>query len=296
MTEGTPKESLLDAGFLKRLDRLALAAKHAVVGGALAERKSRRRGISIEFADYRPYTAGDDFRYIDWNMYGRLQRLYTKLFVAEEDLDVRVYVDRSASMDFGDPRKLFFASQIGAAIAYLGLRLGDRVAVQSFNTRADTSLEPSRGRARIWRVFEYLQGLEPGGETHFENSFKRPASIRRGAAFVVSDFLSPHGYEDGLRALAAVNSQVSILHVVTPEEIEPDHVGDLSLVDRETSNVVDITATARVRQIYHDTFDAHTAALSAFAHKYGMTYTLAITSTPLEELIFKSLRISGVIG
>ena len=148
----------------------------------------------------------------------------------------------------------------------------------------------------MWRVFEYLSSIEVGGETDFAEAFRRPASIRRGAAFVVSDFLAPGGYQDGLRALAAVNAQVSLLHVVTPEEVEPTHVGDLALVDRETGALVDVTATARVRRIYQDTFDAHCAGISSFAHKYGMTYSLASTERPLEELIFTSLRVSGVVG
>lgn len=287
--------SLLDPTFLRRLDALALAAKHAVVGAALAERRSRRRGSSIEFADYRPYIEGDDFRYIDWNLYGRLGRLYLKLFVAEEDLDVRIYVDTSASMGFGEPSKLFFGAQLAAALAYLGLRLGDRVSVQGFGADLEAGSEPSRGRGRIWRVFEYLAGLVAEGETDFGRAFGQSARGGRAAAFVISDFLSPSGYEEGLRACAGRNSQVTLLHVMTGAERNPEVYGDLALEDIETGARVEVTASGSVKRAYRTAFEAHARSIAQFGRRYGMTYVAAPVEEPLEQLILQSLRSTGVV-
>jgi uncharacterized protein (DUF58 family) len=291
------KGALLEPGFLKRLDRMALVARRAVVGKSSAERRSKKRGTSVEFADFRNYVAGDDFRHIDWNLYGRLGQLFLRLFVAEEDLDVRIYVDRTKSMDFGTPSKLEYARKIGAALAYLGLRRQDRVSMQSFGEEGDAPLPAARGHARIFRVFDYLESLEPAGVTDFRTTFRKGLPKgRRGAAIVISDFLTPEGYADGLRALAGGTMQVALVQVAAPEEISPARLGDLELIDVETGTKVPVTVTPRLIQSYQRTYQAFCEELKTFARRYQMSYVHAPTDVLFEKLIFDVLQQGGIVG
>lgn len=288
---------LLDPAFLKRLDRLAIVARRAVVGKASAERRSKRKGTSVEFADFRSYVAGDDFRHIDWNLYGRLGQLFLRLFVAEEDLDVRIYVDRSKSMLFGHPSKLEYAKRIAAALAYLGLRRQDRVALSTFGESMDPGLPPNRGHARIFRFFEYLESIEAAGVTDFRTTFRRGLPKgRRGAAVVISDFLTPEGFADGLKAVAGTSMQVALVQVAAPEEISPSRVGDLELVDVETGAKVPVTVTPRILQAYRRTYVAFCEDVRSFARRFQMSYVHAPTDVPFEKLIFDVLQQGGIVG
>lgn len=293
--------ALLDPAFLRQLDRLALVSRRAVVGRASAERRSKRRGTSVEFADFRNYVAGDDFRHIDWNLYGRLGALFLRLFVAEEDLDVRIYVDRSRSMAVpgrdGVPSKLEYARKIAAALAYLGLRRQDRVSVASFGEEMDVALPAARGHARIFRVFDYLDRIEPAGDTDFERAFRKglPAT-RRGAAVVISDFLTPGGYADGLRRVAGGAMQVGLVQVASPEEISPERLGDLELIDSESGAKLPVTVTPRLLQAYKRTYEAFCEDLRGFARRYQMSYAHAPTDVPFEKLIFEVLQQGGLVG
>ena len=288
---------LLEPAFLKRLDRLALVARRAVVGKASAERRSKRKGTSVEFADFRNYVAGDDFRHIDWNLYGRLGQLFLRLFVAEEDLDVRIFVDRSKSMLFGDPSKLEYARKIAAALAYLGLRRQDRVALATFAETMDAGIPPNRGHARIFRFFEHLDAIEPSGVTDFRTAFRRGLPKgRRGAAVVISDFLTPEGYADGLKALAGASMQVALVQIAAPEEISPARLGDLELIDVETGAKVPVTVTPRLLQSYRRTYEAFCEDLKGFARRFQMSYVHAPTDVPFEKLIFDVLQQGGIVG
>lgn len=288
---------LLDPAFLRRLDRLALVARRAVTGKSSAERRSKRKGTSVEFADFRNYVAGDDFRHIDWNLYGRLGQLFLRLFVAEEDLDVRIYVDRSTSMGFGAPSKLRYAAKIAAALAYLGLRRQDRVALSTFGETMDAGLPPNRGRGRIFRFFEHLDAVRPSGVTDFRTAFRRGLPRgRRGAAVVISDFLTPEGYTDGLRALAGATMQVALVQVAAPEEISPHRLGDLELVDVETGAKVPVTVTPRLLQSYRRTYAAFCEDLKDFARRFRMSYVHAPTDVPFERLVFDVLQEGGIVG
>jgi len=291
------ESALLDPGFLRRLDRLALVSRRAVVGRASAERRSKRRGVSVEFADFRNYVAGDDFRHIDWNLYGRLGSLFLRLFVAEEDLDVRIFVDRSVSMKFGSPSKMEYARRIAAALSYLGLKRQDRVSIATFGDVMDPGLPASRGQSRIFRFFDYLERAEPAGETDFRETFRRGLPKgRRGAAIVISDFLTPTGYEDGLRALAGGTMQVALIQIAAPEEISPTKLGDLELVDSETGLKVPVTVTPRILETYRRTYLGFCEELKSFARRFQMSYVHAPTDVPFEKLVFDVLQQGGIVG
>src|SRR5262252_1113658 len=159
----TQSQSLLDPQFLHKLEQLELVSRKIFVGRMKGERKSRRRGSSVEFAEHRNYTTGDDLRHIDWNVYGRLDKLFLKLFLEEEDLHVYTVLDASLSMDFGSPTKLRYGKQVAAALAFIGLVNHDRVLVDTFASDLQPGMPSVRGRSQMWRVVQYLEALQASG-------------------------------------------------------------------------------------------------------------------------------------
>src|SRR6266403_2764211 len=157
-TQSTP---LLDPQFLARLEQLELVSRKIFHGVMKGERRSKRKGQSVEFADYRNYVKGDDLRFLDWNLYARLDRLFIRLFMEEEDLHFYVLIDNSLSMDFGTPSKLRYAKQVAAALGFIGLVNMDRVAIEAFNERLTQRLPAVRGKKSLFRVLDFLQKLEP---------------------------------------------------------------------------------------------------------------------------------------
>ena len=225
---------LLDPEFLHKLEQLELVSRKIFVGRMKGERQSKRRGSSVEFADHRNYSVGDDLRHIDWNVYGRLDKLFLKLFLEEEDLHVYTLLDTSLSMDFGDPTKLQYGKQVAAALAFIGLVNHDRVILDTFARHSSTRACPASGGVRRCT-----------GWCSTSNGSRRPATsdltaaardVRhqapgKGIVVVISDFLDKRGYEDALRYLLARNMDIYVIHVLSREEVEPELVGDLRLVD-----------------------------------------------------------------
>src|SRR5690242_1927290 len=203
----TASPPLPDPEFLHKLEQLELLSRKIFVGRMKGERKSKRRGSSVQFADHRNYSIGDDLRHIDWNVYGRLDKLFLKLFLEEEDLHFYTLLDTSLSMDFGDPTKLQYGKQVGAALSFIGLVNHDRVLVDTFSARLDQGLHGIRGRTQMWRIVQYLDQLQPSGASNLTAS-AREFAIRhagKGVVVVISDFLDKHGYQEALRYLLARN-------------------------------------------------------------------------------------------
>src|SRR5580693_321547 len=243
---GSESTQLLDPEFLHKLEQLELVSRRIFVGRMKGERKSKRRGSSVEFAEHRNYAYGDDLRHIDWNVYGRLDRLFLKLFLEEEDLHVYTLLDTSLSMDFGTPTKLRYGKQVAAALSFIGLVNHDRVLVDTFSAQLDQGLHGIRGRSQMWRIVQYLDHLEATGASNL-TSAAREFAIRhagKGVVVVISDFLDKHGYQDALRYLLARNMDIYVVHVLSREEVEPDLVGDLRLVDSEDDETAEITISA----------------------------------------------------
>jgi len=305
-------ESLLEPNFLRKLERLALGAERAPTARLQGERRTTRRGASLEFADYREYAAGDDLRYVDWKAYARLDRLFVKLFVAEEDLGIHLLLDASESMNFSGndaattsaaANKFQFARKAVAALGYVGLMRYDRVGVTGFAQGG--SLErlmggrrtPTlRGRRATGELFSYLQNLRPGGRTDFSTAlqdYARRASTP-GVCVVASDFMDPN-WEKGVKALLARRFQVVLLHVLSPEEISPTLSGDLRLVDSETGAVRDVSITPDLIVRYKAALQSFCERMEAVAAKYGMEYIRTTTDTPVEELLLSTLRRSGLL-
>lgn len=293
-TTSTP---LLDPEFLHKLEQLELVSRKIFVGRMKGERRSKRRGSSVEFADHRNYSVGDDLRHIDWNVYGRLDKLFLKLFLEEEDLHVYTLLDTSTSMDYGDPTKLQYGKQVAAALAFVGLVNHDRVILDAFGSTLQPGLSSVRGRSQMYRVVQYLDGLQATGSSDLTAACKQFAikHTGKGIVVVISDFLDKRGYEDALRYLVARNLDIYVIHVLSKEEVEPELVGDLRLVDSEDDDIAEITISAPLLKRYKDNLNAFVGGLKEWCLRRGIAYIFTTNHNPFDKLILNYLRERGLV-
>ena len=287
----------LDPEFLHKLEQLELVSRKIFVGRMKGERKSKRRGSSVEFADHRNYSIGDDLRHIDWNVYGRLDKLFLKLFLEEEDLHFYTLLDTSLSMDFGDPTKLHYAKQVAAALSFVGLVNHDRVMIDTFSSGLSSGMPSIRGRAQMWRVVQYLDQLQASGSSNLTAAAKAFAikHVGKGIVVVVSDFLDKHGYQDALRYLLARNMDIYVIHVLSREEVEPELAGDLRLVDAEDDDIAEISVSAPLLKRYKDNLNAFVGGLKDWCTKRGIAYIFTTNQNPFDKLILNYLRERGLV-
>ena len=293
--------ALLSPELLRRLEQFQLLAARRAKSSAKGERRSKARGQSVEFADYRNTVAGDDLRYLDWNLYGRLDRLFLKLYEEERELPVRIFLDASESMTFGDPRKFDFARQVAAAIGYVALCGFDRVTIVPFPENAAEStargaLRQVRGRKSSLTYFQNLSTLTAGGTANLNEALRRGALEARqaGVAVVLSDFLDPAGYESGLTALVGRGFQVNAVQILSPDELSPATFGDLRLVDAETGAMQEVTFGKFRLHAYQQTVQNFCQRLKEFCSSRGVNFFSVSSATSLEQLLLKQLRQSEV--
>ncbi|MGH2541307.1 MAG: DUF58 domain-containing protein [Ardenticatenaceae bacterium] len=295
--EATVKDraKLFDERFLRQIDRLVLVSKRARAGQMQGERRSPKRGQSVEFADYRQYSRGDDFRLIDWNVFARLETLFLKLFVEEEDLTVHLLVDTSRSMDWGTPNKLFAAKQLAGALGYIALAGLDRVTASTFGG-ALTVFPPRRGKHQAHYLFDYLLSLEASGSATLSGMLKRYAQAARNAGplLLISDLFDPT-WQDGLRALLVRRFDVTVLHVLAPEEIAPALAGDLRLKDIERGAALELTVDAAMLQRYETNLHAWQNELRRWCGARGISYAVINSGIPVEEVTLSLLRRQNVL-
>ena len=295
--------ALLPPDLLRRLEQFQLLAQRRAKSSAKGERRSRARGQSVEFADHRNYTIGDDFRYLDWNLFGRLDRLYLKLYEEERELPVAIFLDASESMTFGSPRKFDFARQIAAAIGYVALCGFDRVSVTAFpdapgEASVRGALRSVRGRKTALRYFQNLSQMTAQGSANLNESLRRGAlqSKLAGVAVVLSDFLDPAGYEPGLTALVGRGFQVSAIQILAPDEMNPTTFGDLRLIDSETGGMQEVTFGKYRLQAYRQMVLNYCQRMREFCQGRGIKFFSTTSDTPLEQLLLKQLRHAEVWG
>ncbi len=288
---------LLTSDLLKRLEQFQLLARRRSKSSAKGERTSRARGQSVEFADHRNYTHGDDLRYLDWNLFGRLDRLFLKLYEEERELPMTVFLDASESMAFGTPRKFDFARQLAAAIGYVALCGFDRVSIRAFPDNEEESairsaMRSVRGRKSALRFFQNITRLTASGMADFNETLRRGALEARqvGAAIVLSDFLDPAGFEEGLNTLVGRGFQVSAIQILAPEELEPETYGDLRLIDSETGAQTEVTFGRYRLDIYQRMVANFCGKLGEFCKSRGVAFFTASSATDLEEVLLKQLR------
>lgn len=290
---------LFDEEFLKRIEYLYIVSKKIFAGRLRAERKTRKTASGIEFADFRNYSPGDDHRYIDWNIYGRTERLLLRLFEEEEDLYIYFLVDMSASMLLGSPRKVDYAKKVAAALAYIGLNNMDRVSIIPFSGSTIARLPPSRGKAQIFKVFDFLEKAPEGELTNMKDAFRTFAAQNknrgRGMAVVISDFYDPDGYEEGLNMLRYQRFDTYVIQVFDEYELQPNLRGDLTLVDCETGAGRDITVTPRLLERYKRAHKAFCDELEDFCLKRRMLYFRVPIQQEFDELILRIFRAGGFL-
>jgi uncharacterized protein (DUF58 family) len=318
----TTLDELLRPELAARLSQLDITSRKVFSGKLKGERRSKRRGESVEFADHRPYVTGDDLRHIDWNIFGRLDRMFIKLFLEEEDLSLHIIVDCSLSMDTGNPSKFIFAQKLAAAMGYIGLvnlnrvaisALGERPGSESLAIDADqsdapqppqglvSSLRDLRGRRRLQDLSAYLLQLEPSGGTRFTDACKRIAISRRGRGvmLIISDFLVKEGYDTGLRLLKGNGYDLFALQVLSPQELEPDKpggpAGDLRLKDLEDSDLAEVTITAPLIKKYKQILNAYCNRLHEFCVQRDIIHMTVRSDTPLDTLVVDTLRRRGLL-
>lgn len=291
------QQPLLDAGLVRRLEGLELQSRKILAGKMKGEKRSKRRGQSVEFADYRPYVPGDDLRFVDWNIYMRLGRLFLKLFLEEEDLCLYILLDCSGSMDYGSPAKFDFARRLVAALGYVGLVGQNRVGVGAFADGLQRVFRPARGRQNVHRLVAFLEELEPGGVTNMGSACRRFVleHPRRGVAVLVSDFLDKRGYEPAIRYFLARSLDVQLIHILAPEEINPPLAGDLRLVDQEDGDLRDVTISAPLLRSYQKNLQGFIATLQKHCRRHGMGYSRVVSDSPLDEVVLRQLRLQGLV-
>ncbi len=280
-----------------------LVAGKVRVGAIKGDRRSIKRGASVEFADYRNYVAGDDLRQLDWNIYARLDRPYIKLLEDEEDLAVHLILDASASMDFppeGEPdqHKLLYAKRIAAGLAYVSLTSGDRLTLTAVNDRRISTFGPVRGRVQGIAMLRFIQAVNADGITDLNAALADYAirARRPGLTLVVSDMFSlDGGYLDGLNALLSRGHEVAFVHVLAPEEVQPPVVGDLSLVDVETELQQEVTVDGAMLGIYQQRLSAWRNEIREECLRRGAHYFPLETDTPWERLILSDMRRVGLV-
>jgi uncharacterized protein (DUF58 family) len=297
MPETATQGPLLEPQFLHKLEQLELVSRKIFLGLMKGERRSKKKGQSVEFADYRNYVKGDDLRFLDWNLYARLDRLFIRLFQEEEDLHFYVLIDNSLSMDFGNPSKLHYARQIAAALGFIGLVNMDRVVIEAFNDRITQSLPAVRGRKSLWRLLDFLQKLEPAGPSNLRESLKTftMKSSGKGIVILLSDFMDKGGYEDALRYLVARQYDIYLIHVLSQEEIEPELMGDLKLIDVEDFDEAEVTIGGPLIKKYKQNLAAYRASLQDFCMKRGVTYLFTSNQVPFDRLVLTYLRQRGLV-
>jgi uncharacterized protein (DUF58 family) len=297
MPDPTPQPPLLEPQFLHRLEQLELVSRKIFTGAIKGERRSKRKGQSVEFADYRNYVKGDDLRHLDWNLYARLDRLFIRLFQEEEDLHFYVLIDNSLSMDFGAPTKLHYARQVAAALAFIGLCNMDRVVLSVFNDRVAQSMPAVRGRRSLWRVMDFLQNVQPAGPSNLRESLKTftMKSTGKGIVVLLSDMMDKAGYEEALRYLVARQFDIYVIQILSLEELEPAVLGDLKLVDIEDDDEAEITVSAPLIKRYKQNLAAFQAGLQEFCNRRGITYMMTSNQVSFDRLVLSYLRQRGLV-
>jgi uncharacterized protein (DUF58 family) len=301
-------EDLATPAQIAKVAPLDLTSRRIFSGKLKGERRSKKRGESVEFADHRPYVMGDDPRHLDWNLFARLDMLFLKLYLEEEDLSLHIVIDASGSSDTGDPSKFVFMQRVAFLLGYMGLSNLNRVAVtviggttrsaaEGVKPQVLRSLRDLRGRRRVMELSDFLLDTEPGGSSNFRAAAERIALTRRGKGVMVlmSDFLMKEGYEDGLRLLVGRGFDLIAMQILSREELKPPITGDLRLKDVEDADTAEVTISSPLLKQYDKIVTAFRRRLEEFCHRRGIMYLLATPDQAPESLLMDTLRAKGVL-
>jgi uncharacterized protein (DUF58 family) len=297
-------QTLLDGAFARRLERLQLVSRKRLVGQGQGDRRSLRKGSSLEFADYRHYVEGDDPARVDWNIYSRTDTLFVRLYEEEEVLNVHLLVDASRSMDWGEPSKLRYARRLASALGYIALNASNRVFVWPLSA-STTAYGPAWGRGRAGPMLSFMDDFKPAqlntpmlagliAPPDLEQSLGTFTSRAGGLVVLVSDLLSP-SWEKALARLAGRPGEVVVLHTLSPQELRPTLGGDVRLIDRESGAAVSVTLNNDAVRLYGQRLAEWRHTVESFCARHGVGYVPIDTDTPLETVVFDTLRRRGVV-
>ena len=290
-------DALLSPDVLAKLEALDFVSRKIFRGHVRGERRSTRKGRSVEFADYRNYVQGDDLRFVDWNIVARLDKLFVKLFLEEEDLHFYALVDNSPSMDFGEPTKLHTARQIAAALGFIGLIRSHRVCIETLGQGLRTPSPIWRGRHNSWRMFQHIASPAPTERASLLEGV-RNFGLRhpgRGILVLVTDLMDKQGYEEALRYLSARRFDTYVVHVLSREELQPDVEGELRLIDAEDEQAVEITVGEPLVKAYDRTLKAFLREAEEFCTRRGLHYVFVDNQSPVEKTVSETLRRRGLL-
>jgi uncharacterized protein (DUF58 family) len=297
-------QTLLDGAFARRLERLQLVSRKRLVGQGQGDRRSLRKGSSLEFADYRHYVEGDDPARVDWNIYSRTDTLFVRLYEEEEVLNVHLLVDASRSMDWGEPPKLHYARRLASALGYIALNASNRLFVWPLSA-SSTAYGPAWGRGRAGPMLSFIDDFKPaqmttpilaglGAPADLEQSLGTFTSRAGGLVVLISDLLSP-SWEKALARLAGRPGDLVVLHTLSPQELRPTLGGDVRLIDRESGAAVSVTLNNDAIRLYGQRLTEWRRTVESFCARHGMGYVPIDTETPLETIVFDTLRRRGVV-
>jgi uncharacterized protein (DUF58 family) len=297
---GAKSPLLFDDEFQRKLESLALVSRRVFAGRMRAERRSKKKGSGVEFADHRAYAPGDDFRFVDWNVYRRFGKLLVRLFEEEEDLSIYFILDCSGSMAFGEPSKFDQARRLCAALAYVGLANLDRVTLVAAHESGGSVMPATRGKNRIFKVFQYLEKLEATGVTNLAQSLKTFAAQhkRRGLALLISDLYDPQGFEAGINVLRYNKFEPYVLHMVEPGGgalARNAILGDINVYDCETGEEREVTVTERVLEDIRTAHREYDGSIQRFCTRSHVPYFAAPADVAFDELVLRVLRRGGVL-
>lgn len=295
-TTASSANELLPASLLAKLERMELVSRKVFRGRMKGERRSRRKGQSVEFADFRNYSPGDDLRFVDWNLYARLDKLFLKLFLEEEDLHVYCLVDASPSMDFGQPTKFFVAQQLAAALSFVGLCRGDRIKLE-FLAQKNICSPVLRGRSQLNRLTDFVASVQPEHASPLASGVKQfcMANSGRGMVVLISDLMDKNGYESALRLLVGRQMDIFVLHLLSPAELDPELVGDLRLVDCEDLDETEVSVSPFLIRRYKQTLATFVGQAKQFCAQRGIAYMMVRSDQGADELVGHYLRERGLV-
>jgi uncharacterized protein (DUF58 family) len=297
MPASEPAAPLLSPALMATLERLELVSRKIFRGRMKGERRSLRKGQSVEFADFRNYVPGDDLRFIDWNLFARLDRLFLKLFLEEEDLHFYALIDASGSMNFGEPSKLQFAKQLAAALGFIGLCRADRVKVEVLGSSRQKPAPVLRGRSSMYRLLDQLGTVREEKNVTLTQGVKDfvIGNSGKGIVVLITDLLDKSGYEAALSYLLTRQMDIYVVHVLAPEELAPEITGDLKLVDCEDGDIAEITVSRPLLNRYQQTLAAFIEGARTYCSQRGIAYLTCSSAVPVEQIVTSFLRRKGLV-
>ncbi|MGE5678818.1 MAG: DUF58 domain-containing protein [Pseudomonadota bacterium] len=289
-------DRIFDADFFKKLDTIVLNVRMLMNAGSGGNRKSRGKGSSVEFSDFREYTAGDDFRRIDWNAYGRFDRLFVKLFMEEREAMVNIFVDASRSMFFGEPKKSLSAQKLSGILAYLALNNLDRVCLNSLSGLGIRQSNAFNGRSMFRCCADFIESIEFEGATDLYSCIRKKEFKGSGVSIILSDFFTPGGVEAAVKYLLYKRQEVVLVHVLSPEELLPELTGQIRLIDSETGEARDISVTPALLSQYDKELNSFINGIREFCSRLGVAYIQVTSAEPVEKIIFEEFTKAGIVG